>query len=49
MLHSKNHKNNGKLRNESKDLLTVKWENNQVIMIDQTKLPGKLVYVRYKK
>ena len=46
---SKNHKNYGKLRNGSKDLLTVKWENNQVIMIDQTKLPGKLVYVRYKK
>ncbi|HEX2306492.1 MAG TPA: S-methyl-5-thioribose-1-phosphate isomerase [Nitrososphaeraceae archaeon] len=49
MLHSKIHKDNGKIRKSSKDLLTVKWENNQVVMIDQTKLPGKLVYVRYKK
>ncbi|HEY9398365.1 MAG TPA: S-methyl-5-thioribose-1-phosphate isomerase [Nitrososphaeraceae archaeon] len=49
MLHSKNHKDNGKISKGSKDLLTVKWENNQVVMIDQTKLPGKLVYVRYKK
>jgi methylthioribose-1-phosphate isomerase len=49
MLPSKIHKNNGKTRKGSKDLLTVKWENNQVVMIDQTKLPGKLVYVRYKK
>jgi methylthioribose-1-phosphate isomerase len=49
MLHSKIHKDNGKIRKGSKDLLTVKWENNQVVMIDQTKLPGKLVYVRYKK
>ncbi len=49
MLHSKIHKDNGKISKGSKDLLTVKWENNQVVMIDQTKLPGKLVYVRYKK
>jgi methylthioribose-1-phosphate isomerase len=49
MLRGKNQKDNSKLANRSKDLLTVKWENNQVIMIDQTKLPGKLVYVRYKK
>ena len=49
MIRKKNHKNNGKLRSNSKDLLTVKWENNQVVMIDQTKLPGKLVFVRYKK
>lgn len=49
MLRGKNQKDNSKLPNRSKDLLTVKWENNQVIMIDQTKLPGKLVYVRYKK
>ena len=49
MLRGKNQKDNGKLANRSKDLLTVKWENNQVIMIDQTKLPGKLVYVRYNK
>ncbi|HEX5904996.1 MAG TPA: S-methyl-5-thioribose-1-phosphate isomerase, partial [Candidatus Nitrosocosmicus sp.] len=49
MLRGKNKKDNGKLANRSTDLLTVKWENNQVIMIDQTKLPGKLVYVRYKK
>ena len=49
MLRSKNQKNNSKVVNTSKDLLTVKWENNQVVMIDQTRLPGKLVYVRYKK
>jgi len=29
-------------------LRTVRWENNTVIMIDQTKLPNKLVHVRYK-
>ena len=28
-------------------LRTVEWKNNAVIMIDQTKLPNKLVYVRY--
>jgi methylthioribose-1-phosphate isomerase len=49
MISGKIHKNNGEIRNGSKDLLTVKWEKNQVVMIDQTKLPGKLVYVRYKK
>jgi methylthioribose-1-phosphate isomerase len=29
-------------------LLTVSWENNSVVFIDQTKLPNKLVYVRCK-
>jgi methylthioribose-1-phosphate isomerase len=29
-------------------LLTVSWKNNSVVMIDQTKLPNKLVYVSYK-
>jgi methylthioribose-1-phosphate isomerase len=29
-------------------LLTVSWENNSVMFIDQTKLPNKLVYVRCK-
>ena len=29
-------------------LLTVAWENNSVVFIDQTKLPNKLVYVRCK-
>ena len=32
-----------------KQLFTVKWQGNSVVMIDQTKLPGKLVYVRYTK
>lgn len=27
-------------------LLTVAWENNSVVLIDQTKLPNKLVYVK---
>jgi methylthioribose-1-phosphate isomerase len=27
-------------------LLTVSWENNSVVLIDQTKLPNKLVHVR---
>ena len=27
-------------------LLTVKWENNSVLLIDQTKLPNKLAYVK---
>jgi methylthioribose-1-phosphate isomerase len=49
MRHSKKLENDGKLIVGTKDLLTVKWENNQVIMIDQTKLPGRLVYVKYKK
>jgi methylthioribose-1-phosphate isomerase len=29
-------------------LLTVAWENNSVVLIDQTKLPNKLVYVKSK-
>lgn len=29
-------------------MLTVAWENNSVVLIDQTKLPSKLVYVRCK-
>lgn len=29
-------------------MLTVSWENNSVMFIDQTKLPNKLVYVRCK-
>jgi methylthioribose-1-phosphate isomerase len=29
-------------------LLTVAWENNSVVLIDQTKLPNKLVYVKCK-
>ena len=49
MRHSKKLKNDGKLIVGTKDLLTVKLENNHVIMIDQTKLPGRLVYVKYKK
>ena len=49
MHRSKKGKNDDKLIVGTKDLLTVKWENNQVIMIDQTKLPGRLVYVKYKK
>jgi len=49
MRRSKKRKNDDKLIVGTKDLLTVKWENNQVIMIDQTKLPGRLVYVKYKK
>jgi len=28
-------------------LRTVEWQNNQVIMIDQTKLPNELVFVKY--
>ena len=29
-------------------LHTVEWKNNTVVMIDQTKLPNKLEYVKYK-
>ncbi len=29
-------------------LRTVEWKNNTVVMIDQTKLPNKLVFVKYK-
>ena len=32
-----------------KPLLTVKWVNGKVVMIDQTKLPTRLVYVEYNK
>ena len=28
-------------------LRTVEWKNNKVIMIDQTKLPNQLVFVKY--
>ena len=28
-------------------LRTVEWKNNQVVMIDQTKLPNELVFVKY--
>ena len=28
-------------------LRTVEWKNNKVVMIDQTKLPNKLVFVEY--
>jgi methylthioribose-1-phosphate isomerase len=39
------------LKKETKihsSLITVEWKNNTVIMIDQTKLPNKLVFVKYK-
>jgi methylthioribose-1-phosphate isomerase len=29
-------------------LLTVAWKNNSLVLIDQTKLPNKLVYSKYK-
>lgn len=29
------------------DLLTVQWRDNKVVMVDQTKLPNKLVFVEY--
>lgn len=29
-------------------MLTIKWENNSVVLIDQTKLPNKLEYVKCK-
>ena len=32
-----------------KPLLTVKWDDGKVVMIDQTKLPTRLVYVEYDK
>ena len=28
-------------------LKTVEWKNNKVVMIDQTKLPNELVFVKY--
>jgi methylthioribose-1-phosphate isomerase len=37
------------LKRPGKQLFTVKWQGNSVVMIDQTKLPGKLVYVKYTK
>jgi len=39
------------LKQEAKihsSLRTVEWKNNTVVMIDQTKLPNKLVFVKYK-
>jgi methylthioribose-1-phosphate isomerase len=42
---------NQKLTQQTKihsSLRTVEWKNNTVVMIDQTKLPNKLVYVKYK-
>jgi methylthioribose-1-phosphate isomerase len=42
MSHSDNRDNNLDL------LLTVTWKDNSVVLIDQTKLPNKLVYVRCK-
>ena len=29
------------------ELRTVEWKNDSVVMIDQTKLPGELVFVKY--
>ena len=29
------------------DLKTVEWRDGRVVMIDQTKLPGELVFVEY--
>ena len=28
-------------------LRTIEWKNNSVVMIDQTKLPSELVFVKY--
>jgi methylthioribose-1-phosphate isomerase len=39
------------LKQEAKihsSLRTIEWKNNTVVMIDQTKLPNKLVFVKYK-
>lgn len=36
------------MKNSLELLLTVKWENKSVVLIDQTKLPNKLVYVKCK-
>ena len=33
---------------ESANLRTVEWKNNKVVMIDQTLLPNKLVFVEYE-
>jgi methylthioribose-1-phosphate isomerase len=35
------------LTTEINSLKTVRWENNKVIMIEQTKLPNELVFVEY--
>jgi methylthioribose-1-phosphate isomerase len=32
---------------ENSSLKTVEWKNNKVVMIDQTKLPNKLIFVEY--
>ena len=29
------------------ELRTVEWKNDSVVMIDQTKLPNELVFVKY--
>ena len=29
------------------ELRTIEWKNDSVVMIDQTKLPGELVFVKY--
>ena len=42
-----NHNNNNN-HNSLNYLLTVAWKNDSVVMIDQTKLPNKLVYVTCK-
>lgn len=41
----------GRRENNNVDnlLLTVRWEDGRLVMIDQTKLPTKLVYVKYDK
>ena len=36
------------MTNSRDPLLTVTWKDNSVVLIDQTKLPNKLVYVRCK-
>ena len=35
------------MENKIHGLRTVEWKNNSVVMIDQTKLPNELVYVKY--
>src|SRR6187200_1184942 len=39
---------NGNRDNSHDLLLTVAWKDDSVVLIDQTKLPNKLVYVRCK-
>ncbi|MGI0035857.1 MAG: S-methyl-5-thioribose-1-phosphate isomerase [Nitrososphaera sp.] len=36
------------VKREDLDLLTVSWKDGSVVLIDQTRLPGKLAYVRCK-